>query len=204
LLSDLGLQREQELAKARATQIGMLPQGALRTADAAICYSFHPFHEVGGDFLDFFTLTDGAIGIYLGDVMGKSFRRHYTQRQLWGPCAWFKRPARHRGDGGASAAVGARKSGAGSSRHPARNVPRNQLQLERGDSVISLSDGFCLAQNSEGEFFGMDSVLEVCENSGENSPEEALQQLTEAAASYSCGRPQQDDRTAAILRYIGK
>jgi len=26
---------------------------------------------VGGDFLDFFTLTDGVIGIYLGDVRGK-------------------------------------------------------------------------------------------------------------------------------------
>ena len=47
-LSDLELQREQELAKARAILIGMLPQGALRTADAAIC----------GGFLDFLTLTD--------------------------------------------------------------------------------------------------------------------------------------------------
>jgi hypothetical protein len=74
----------------------MLPQGALRTADAAICYSFHPLYEVGGDFLDSFTLTDGAIEIYLGDVTGKDFRRHYTQRWLWGPCAGFTTPARHR------------------------------------------------------------------------------------------------------------
>ena len=43
LLSDLELQREQELAKARAIQIGMLAQGALRTADRAICYSFYPY-----------------------------------------------------------------------------------------------------------------------------------------------------------------
>jgi hypothetical protein len=50
----------------------------------------------------------------------------------------------------------------------------------------------------------MESVLEVCENSLENSPEEILQRLTEAVASYPCGRTQQDDRTAAILRYIGK
>jgi serine phosphatase RsbU (regulator of sigma subunit) len=87
---------------------------------------------------------------------------------------------------------------------PETKYDSENLQLERGDSVISLSDGFCWAQNSEGEFFGMESVLEVCENSRENSPEEALQQLTEAVVSYSCGRPQQDDRTAAILRYIGK
>jgi hypothetical protein len=37
LLCNLELQRGQELAKARAIQIGMLPQGALRTADRAIC-----------------------------------------------------------------------------------------------------------------------------------------------------------------------
>jgi len=82
--------------------------------------------------------------------------------------------------------------------------PNTTVQLERGDSVIFLSDGFCLTQNSEGEFFGMESVLEVRENSRENSPEEILQQLTEAVVSYWCGRPRQDDRTAAILRYIGK
>jgi serine phosphatase RsbU (regulator of sigma subunit) len=87
---------------------------------------------------------------------------------------------------------------------PETKYDSETVQLERGDSVIFLSDGFCLAQNSEGEFFVMESALEVCENSRENSPEEILQQLTEALVSYSCGRPQQDDRTAVILRYIGK
>jgi hypothetical protein len=85
---------------------------------------------------------------------------------------------------------------------PETECDSETVQLERGDSVIFLSDGFCLAQNPEGEFFGMESVLEVCENSRENSPEEILQQLTEVVVSYSCGRPQQDDRTAAILRYM--
>jgi serine phosphatase RsbU (regulator of sigma subunit) len=66
LLNDLESQREQELAEARAIQVRMLPQGPLRTADATICYEFQPFYEVGGDSLDFFTLTDGVIGIYLG------------------------------------------------------------------------------------------------------------------------------------------
>jgi len=36
------------------------------------------------------------------------------------------------------------------------------VQLELGDSVIFLSDGFCEAQNSVGEFSGMESVLEAC------------------------------------------
>jgi hypothetical protein len=71
LLNDLASQREQELTEARAIQLGMLPQGPSRTADATICYEFQPFYEVGGDFLDFFTLTDDVIGIYLGDATGK-------------------------------------------------------------------------------------------------------------------------------------
>src|SRR5260221_12651857 len=70
-LSVLESQREQELAEARAIQMGMLPEGELRTADATVCYEFQPFYEVGGDVLDYFTLPDGAIGIYLGDGTGK-------------------------------------------------------------------------------------------------------------------------------------
>jgi len=46
--------------------------------------------------------------------------------------------------------------------------------------------------------------LEECENSRENWPEEILQQLREAVVSYSCSRSHQDDRTAAILRCIGR
>ena len=103
---------------------------------------------------------------------------------------------------------------------PETEYDSETVQLERGHPVIFLSDGFCETQNSEGEFFGIESELEVCGNSRENSPEKILQQLTKAeqphpalgkritvlptVVSYSCGRPQQDDRTAAILRYIGK
>src|SRR5258708_17957786 len=83
LLSDLELQREQELAETRAIQIGMLPQGALRTADAAIRYSFHPFHEVGGDFLDFFTLRMEGLQSIWATSRGRGFRRNYTHRWLW-------------------------------------------------------------------------------------------------------------------------
>jgi serine phosphatase RsbU (regulator of sigma subunit) len=81
---------------------------------------------------------------------------------------------------------------------PETKYESETVQLQREDSVIFLRDGFCEAQNSVGEFFGMESVLEVCEN----SPEEILRQLPVAVVSFSCGRPQLDDRTAAILRYM--
>jgi hypothetical protein len=69
-LNDLESQREQELAEARAIQVGMLPQGPLRTGDATICYEFPFFCEVGGDFLDFFMLTDGD-----RDLSGRRYRK---------------------------------------------------------------------------------------------------------------------------------
>ena len=71
LLRELEAQRELELNEARGIQLAMMPHGKLTTESVAVCYEFQPFHEVGGDFLDFFALSDETIGIYLGDVTGK-------------------------------------------------------------------------------------------------------------------------------------
>ncbi len=76
--------------------MGMLPQGALRTADVTVCYQFRPFHEVGVGFLDFFPLTDGVIGIYLGDVTGKELPAALYAALAVGTCAAFIKRARHR------------------------------------------------------------------------------------------------------------
>jgi hypothetical protein len=70
LLRQLKTQGEQELNEARAIQPGLMPRSTLETADVTVCYDFQPFHDVGGDFLDFFQLSDQTIGIYLGDVTG--------------------------------------------------------------------------------------------------------------------------------------
>jgi len=48
----------------------------------------------------------------------------------------------------------------------------------------------------------MEKVQEVCASLRKKTPEEILHQMTEAVIRYSCDRPQQDDRTAAILRYL--
>ena len=85
---------------------------------------------------------------------------------------------------------------------PETDYESETVQLERGDSVIFLSDGFSESQNSTGDFFGMEKVQEVCESLREKTPEEILCKMTEAVVSHSCDRPQQHDRTAAILRYL--
>ena len=63
--------REHELEEARLIQSVMLPVESLRTTAVMISHAFQPVAEVGGDFLDYFELSDGSVGLYLGDVAGK-------------------------------------------------------------------------------------------------------------------------------------
>ena len=63
--------REEDLEEARAIQSVMLPGAPLRAGAVRISHEFQPVAAVGGDFLDYFELADGSIGLYLGDVSGK-------------------------------------------------------------------------------------------------------------------------------------
>lgn len=63
--------REHELGEARELQRAMLPEKPLRLHAVEIASEFRPVADVGGDFLDYFSLTDGTLGVYLGDVSGK-------------------------------------------------------------------------------------------------------------------------------------
>src|SRR5216684_4894949 len=63
--------REQELEEARVIQNVMLPAHPLRTAGVTISHEFQPVMEVGGDYLDYFKLSDETIGLYVGEVSGK-------------------------------------------------------------------------------------------------------------------------------------
>jgi phosphoserine phosphatase RsbU/P len=63
--------REEELEEARSIQNVMLPAEALRAGAVRISHEFQPVAAVGGDFLDYFEMTDGCVGLYLGDVSGK-------------------------------------------------------------------------------------------------------------------------------------
>ncbi len=57
--------------QAKLIQSSLLPTRAFCHESIEIAFRFIPFSEVGGDFVDFFRLPDGCIGIYLGDVVGK-------------------------------------------------------------------------------------------------------------------------------------
>jgi phosphoserine phosphatase RsbU/P len=62
---------DEHVREAKLIQSSLLPTNGLRHDSVEIAFRFMPFSAVGGDFVDFFHLPDGFIGIYLGDVVGK-------------------------------------------------------------------------------------------------------------------------------------
>ena len=62
---------DEHAQEAKLIQAALLPTKGLSHESAEIAFHFTPFSEVGGDFVDFFRLPDGCIGIYIGDVVGK-------------------------------------------------------------------------------------------------------------------------------------
>lgn len=63
--------RDEELEEARALQSMMMPAESLCSGGVTISHEFQPVSVVGGDFLDYFQLSNGTLGLYLGDVSGK-------------------------------------------------------------------------------------------------------------------------------------
>jgi steroid delta-isomerase-like uncharacterized protein len=62
---------EQELQVARRTQEELLPKVLPEVNGWEFAQHYQPAREVGGDFYDFLQLTDGHIGVVVGDVSGK-------------------------------------------------------------------------------------------------------------------------------------
>ena len=60
-----------ELELSRQIQNEMLPRGPLRSTVAEIAGVSVPAREVGGDFFNYFDLSDGRLALLVGDVSGK-------------------------------------------------------------------------------------------------------------------------------------
>ena len=59
------------LGEACLIQSFLLPQEPLHTPACEASHMIRSFSDVGGDFLDYFRLSDQKVGLYLGDVVGK-------------------------------------------------------------------------------------------------------------------------------------
>ena len=77
-----------------------------------------------------------------------------------------------------------------------------EVQLAAGDAVVFLSDGLLDATNRSGEILGIERVMELLGDCRRKEPAEILRTLFSYVESFAEGQAQQDDRTAAVVRYL--
>lgn len=61
---------KKELDYAREIQLSMLPSGDAKFGDLEIAATSVPTYEVGGDYFDYFKISDNLIGVFICDVSG--------------------------------------------------------------------------------------------------------------------------------------
>jgi serine phosphatase RsbU (regulator of sigma subunit)/CHASE2 domain-containing sensor protein len=66
------LRMEEDLTSAHELQMSMLPASCPEIEGYQIAASSTPAREVGGDFFDFFKISERKVGLIIGDVTGKS------------------------------------------------------------------------------------------------------------------------------------
>ncbi len=74
------------------------------------------------------------------------------------------------------------------------------LQLQPGDQIFILTDGFFEIQNAHHEIFGFDRLMALLDQADPHDPQRALEQLL-AAINQFCGQVERsDDMTALIVQ----
>ena len=128
--------REEELDEARAIQSGMLPTQPLRVGGITISHEFQPAALVGDDYLDYFSLPDHMIDMYVGDVSGKGRPAAMYAALAVGTLRGIHNTGQHptqvmallnrRRNARAFVAAGRRMSSSEGCGNPSRSISRNQ------------------------------------------------------------------------------
>jgi phosphoserine phosphatase len=74
------------------------------------------------------------------------------------------------------------------------------LDMQPGDILVLLSDGFYECENPRGEAFGEARVQELVATHHDKSMAEWLQILFESVTRFMDGAPQEDDMTAVVVK----
>ena len=76
------------------------------------------------------------------------------------------------------------------------------MQLEPGDLIVLLTDGFYEYHNPQGEQFGHERIAEVILQRHHESARKILEEILKATREFAAGAPQNDDMTAVIIRRL--
>ncbi|MEP7304518.1 MAG: PP2C family protein-serine/threonine phosphatase [Acidobacteriota bacterium] len=75
---------EEELRIAREIQMSLLPQGPLEMPGLSVTAMCVPAREVGGDYYDFFRVSERRLGVLIADVSGKGTSAAFYMAELKG------------------------------------------------------------------------------------------------------------------------
>ncbi len=73
------------------------------------------------------------------------------------------------------------------------------IRLAPGDSILFSTDGLIEAQNSRGQEFGIDRLIQVCGENRKASAARLLHRVFDAVEEFAGDTPQHDDMTAIAL-----
>ena len=77
------------------------------------------------------------------------------------------------------------------------------VAVERGDTILVMTDGLAEVSNPDGDLLGYDRAAELFAEAAHLDPEPAIAQLIQQAADYHAGTPLQDDMTLVVLKARG-
>jgi len=74
------------------------------------------------------------------------------------------------------------------------------VQMQPGDLILLITDGFLEWENPAGEQFGTDGLEKVIRANSHLAPEEIIAALYAGVVEFAGGTPQQDDLTAVVIK----
>ncbi|MCP4654788.1 MAG: SpoIIE family protein phosphatase [bacterium] len=77
---------------------------------------------------------------------------------------------------------------------------KKTVDLEPGDTVVLMSDGFPEILSPAGDVFGYERLEDVLREAAERPPREVIRHFTQTAAEWAEGRPQDDDMTFVVMK----
>ncbi|MCA9132929.1 MAG: serine/threonine-protein phosphatase [Planctomycetales bacterium] len=77
-----------------------------------------------------------------------------------------------------------------------------QADIEVGDVLILVTDGILESRNASGEMFGEQRLLDSVAESRTQPARSIVRNLLHTSHAFSQGKPQQDDITAVILKFV--
>ena len=234
----------QELERARALQLSLLPQSVPEHPVVKIAVHMKTATEVGGDYYDFYPGEDGTLTLAIGDATGhgaqagtvvtaaktlftnyadepdsaeilhkasRALRRMHLPR-LYMAFALGKlrgRTLELAGAGMPPALVYRARSGE-IEEVPLKGIPlggsgnfrynSKQIELQPGETVILMSDGFPELRSEAGQMIGYEGAVSIFAEVASCDPEEIIEYFIQRTKLWTADQAQDDDITFMVMK----